>query len=109
MQALKKEILELTVEFLKPLTERESTNLAKQQQPKSIADLDRLCSLSLHGCSCFGCLQNTPQLATLSSLTRLVNARWQCVVVSTFHKMLIDMVILLCAGNRHKLQNQPTS
>ena len=82
VQALVKEISELTVEFGERYTKHKTALLANQQQLlENTADLDRLCSLSLRGCN-FGCLQNVPQLATLSSLTRLVNAHWQCVVVS---------------------------
>ena len=60
----------MTVEF-----RHINEHIAKQQQLlKSIADLDRLCSLSLHSCS-RDSLQDAAQLATLSNLTRLVNAR----------------------------------
>ena len=93
-----KEISELTVEFPVSSIDYESAAPAQQQQLlESIADLDRLCSLSLRKCS-FGCLQHAPRLGTLRSLTRLVNAHWRCVVVSTVHKMLIDLVLYLCAG-----------
>ena len=93
-----KEISELKVEFPMSSIDYELAVPAQQQQLlESIADLNRLCSLSLHNCS-FGCLQHTPQLATLRSQTRPVNAHWRCVVVSTVHKMLIDLVMYLCAG-----------
>ena len=75
------EISELTVEFDERYTKHMALLMKQQQLFESTADLDQLCSLSLRGCY-LGCLQNIPQLATLSSLTRLVNANWQCVVVS---------------------------
>ena len=92
------DISELTVELPKAYTDYESALLAKQQQLlKSITDLDRLRSLSLHSCR-DGCLQDI-QLATLRSLTRLVDAQWRCFRVSIVHKvLLIDLVIYLCAG-----------
>ena len=49
---------ELTVEFPSCYTDYESALPGNQQQLlKSVADLDHLCSLSLHSCS-DGCLQN---------------------------------------------------